>query len=189
MKKYLLSLILLITSASLFAQLDRNVTLSKNVYDANYSYYSFPVVATTDYITGYTNYTGLTYTVTLNKDVPTNVVWYLELDSTKSASGTDSINVDVKLNFKHFDGQATYTTLKTIAVDLDGSGDYKAVVADSSYIVPTGSGSAGNKNVSLLKADYANVVQLSITPTTGPGVGKINDKVVIKKVYCRVKLR
>ncbi len=109
------------------------------------------------------NTSGLTYTVNVNKNVPVNVYWYLEMDSIKSSSGTDSINVDVKLNYKHFSNQAAYTTAKTVAVDLDGSGDYKSLVADSSYLQSTNFTTNGD-NVYLGKPDFANIFQLSITP-------------------------
>lgn len=189
MKRILSILIFSLVAFTLTAQktVQSTKTLSKNVYDSDYAYYEFPMTSQ-DYITGYVNASGLTYTVTLNKDVPSNVIWYLEMDSVKSSSGTDSINVDIKLNYKHFSQQSAYTTAKTIAVDLDNAGDYKALVADSSYIMPTNF-TAGGDNVYLGKPDFANIYQLSITPTSGAGVGKLNDRVTIKKVVCRVKLR
>lgn len=175
-------------AASTFAQTDRALSFGTNPAKLDYYQLEFPVVSTTDYITGYVHTTGLTYTATVTDPRPCQVLWYIAMDSIKSASGTDSINVDVKWNHKKFAAES-YTTLKTIAVDLDANGDYASAVLDSSYIIPTGSGDAGNKNIPLARPEFSRIFQLSITPTSGAGVGKLNDKVVIKKVYCKVIYR
>lgn len=183
MKKILILLISIVCFAVVSAQTDTKVTLGANEY-----YYSF-TVPSTHYITGYTNTAGFTYTVDINKTAPCNVVWFAELDSVKSSSGTDSINVDIKQNYKLFNEQTSWTTQKTVAADLDNAGDYVNVIADSSYIIPTGSGGAGNKNIPLTKIDFGRLHQLSVTPTSGAGVGKVNDRVKIVKVICKVYQR
>lgn len=184
--KNILVILLALVSFSAFGQLavpsNGPFKLAENQY-----YYEFTIPAS-HYITGYTNASGITYSVDINKDAPCNVVWYVDMDSVKSSSGTDSMNVDVKQNYKIFTDQS-YTTLKTIAVDLDQNGDYGAAVLDSSYIIPTGSGTAGNKNISLTRPEFGRIHQLSITPTSGPGVGKVNDRVKVVKVAIKIYKR
>jgi hypothetical protein len=184
MKKLIFIVGLILAFVSSQAQIAKTIVLDANPNNSKYTYYEFPITAS-DYMTGYVNTTA-TFTVDINKEVPCEVVWYLDLDSVKM-TGTDSLNVDVKHNYKIF-ADESYTTLKTVAVDLDGAGDYGASIKDSSYLYPIGAGAAG-KNIALAKVEFGRYHQLAISHTTGAGVGKLGDRIKIVKVACKVYLR
>jgi hypothetical protein len=185
MKKSIFIIVLSILALGLFAQTNivKTFTLPNNPLDNNYTYYSFPL-GTSDYLAG-TKDSAL-FTVYTNKSVPVEVSWYVALDTANMGSNSDSCNMNIKENYKKFDEQS-FTTLKTIAWDGDATGDYAAEVSDSSYIVkpPT----AGSYNVSLTKPEFARIFQISITPTSGAGLGTYRDKFRISKVIVSVKLR
>ncbi len=56
MKKILSLLLFGLLAYTVSAQVARTKTLSGGAMDADYAYYEFPVVSTTDYITGYVKY-------------------------------------------------------------------------------------------------------------------------------------
>jgi hypothetical protein len=187
MKKIIFISLISIFSIGLFAQTNivKTVTLSNNPTDNTYTYYSFPLGAS-DYLAG-TKDSAL-FTVYVNKSVPVEVSWWLSLDTANMGTNADSINMNIKENYKKFD-DATYTTLKTIAWDGDATGDYAAEVSDSSYIGWPALKAASTRNISLTAPEFARIYQLSITPTSGAGLGTYHDKFRISKVIVSVKLR
>lgn len=186
--KKLITLLLLFSTVLVSAQTNivKSKIMNSNETSVDYSFYEFPM-SSSDFLAGTKD--SAVFTVYLNKPYPCEVYWFVQADTIKSASGTDSINLDIKHNYKRFDDETAWTTLKTVAWDGDANGDYKSAILDSSYLVPTGSGSAGNKNVPLAKPEFARIHQLTLTPTTGPGLGKLNDKIIIRKVAVRVVIR
>lgn len=175
-------LILLSSLIFVFAVGSSQVTKTYTLPDGSY-YYEFPITSA-DILDEATGKTSATFTLTVNKGEPVNVVWYVDLDTIKYSSGTDSLNFDLKYNYKVFADQS-YTTLKTIAYDGDGTGDYGAMISDSSYIMPT----VDKKNVPLTAPEFGRIFQLSITQTTGAGMGVINDKLRIIAIKAKVYKR
>jgi hypothetical protein len=188
MKKSIFIIVLSILALGLFAQTNivKTVTLSNNPLDNNYTYYSFPLSATSDYLAG-TKDSAL-FTVYTNKSVPVEVSWYVALDTANMGSNSDSCNMNIKENYKKFDEQS-FTTLKTIAWDGDATGDYAAEVSDSTYLVFPPLAATSTRNISLTKPEFSRIFQLSITPTSGAGIGTYRDKFRISKVIVSVKLR
>jgi hypothetical protein len=162
------------------SQITKTYTLNSDAF-----YYEFKIT-TDDILAEATGKTSATFTLLVNKGEPVEVVWYVDLDTIAYASGTDSLNFDIKYNYKIFSDES-YTTLKTITYDGDGTGDYGALVADSSYLYPTGQ--SNWNNVPMTRPEFGRYYQLSITQTTGAGMGVINDRLRIVAIKAKVYKR
>jgi len=181
MKKLFSILLLALVGFVAFGQTNISYikTLDVNESSSEFSYYSFPL-GSSDYLAA-TKDSAL-FTVNLNKHYPCEVYWFVKIDT---VAAPDSANLNIKHNYKRFSDES-YTTLKTRSWDGDGTGDFSSAVIDSSYL---NGNYVLNKNISLTKPEFARIHQLSITPTPGAGIGKNNDRILIKKVEVKVVVR
>ena len=172
--KYILSFLLVafMVLGTIAQDLTRTKTLSRNESRQEYSYYSFPMSTSRDYIA--VDHDELVYEININKHSPAEVQWYLAIDT---IGAPDSMNVDIDLDFQVYEAEG-YTTLKLTAWDGDNDGDLAAAIRDSSHI--------GVQILPLNAPVFARQSRLSMTPTTGAGVGVVGDRANIIAVIAKV---